>query len=117
VSVAKLFLAHVASSICLATKTAEHQITRGGPVILFQLENEYSGYLPPATEDFEYERILLEQTVRISGHWGRKALLNVDVYREDMESSSLSRPTMSRPQVASPASMYTVRYTLIPTSV
>ncbi|KAH7102986.1 glycoside hydrolase family 35 protein [Auriculariales sp. MPI-PUGE-AT-0066] len=43
---------------------AKNQITNGGSVILFQLENEYSGYLEPHTEDFEYERLLIEDTLK-----------------------------------------------------
>jgi hypothetical protein len=34
---------------------AANQITNGGPVILVQAENEYSGWQPPYSEDFVYE--------------------------------------------------------------
>ncbi|KAJ6261167.1 Beta-galactosidase [Drechslerella dactyloides] len=44
---------------------AKNQITKGGPVILAQPENEYSGFMEPdgslnPNEDTEYERLLLE---------------------------------------------------------
>ncbi|KAF8665643.1 hypothetical protein AX16_000098 [Volvariella volvacea WC 439] len=42
---------------------AEYQITNGGPVILVQSENEYSGFQEPYTEDFEYEKLLIDQFV------------------------------------------------------
>ncbi|KAK7060173.1 hypothetical protein VNI00_000937 [Paramarasmius palmivorus] len=45
---------------------AKNEITKGGPVILFQAENEYTGWQEPYTEDFEYERRLMED-IRASG--------------------------------------------------
>ncbi|KAL0580896.1 hypothetical protein V5O48_001089 [Marasmius crinis-equi] len=47
-------------------KVAENEITKGGPVILFQSENEYTGWQEPYTEDFDYEKRLLED-IRASG--------------------------------------------------
>ncbi|KIJ67770.1 glycoside hydrolase family 35 protein [Hydnomerulius pinastri MD-312] len=38
---------------------AENQITNGGPVILVQSENEYTGWAPGYSEDFVYEAELL----------------------------------------------------------
>ncbi|KAG6900105.1 hypothetical protein C0993_002789 [Termitomyces sp. T159_Od127] len=49
----------------VGAKIAENQITNGGPIILVQAENEYSGFQAPYTEDFEYEKILLEQFVSV----------------------------------------------------
>ncbi|KAF9268257.1 glycoside hydrolase family 35 protein [Marasmius fiardii PR-910] len=47
-------------------KIAANEITNGGPVILFQAENEYTGWQEPYTEDFDYEKRLLED-IRASG--------------------------------------------------
>ncbi|KAG7096629.1 hypothetical protein E1B28_004046 [Marasmius oreades] len=47
-------------------KIAANEITKGGPVILFQAENEYTGWQEPYTEDFEYENRLLKD-IRASG--------------------------------------------------
>jgi len=38
----------------------------GGPVILVQAENEYSGFQAPYTEDFVYQEKLLQDFVRIT---------------------------------------------------
>ncbi|EGO25493.1 glycoside hydrolase family 35 protein [Serpula lacrymans var. lacrymans S7.9] len=38
---------------------AENQITNGGPIILVQSENEYTGWAPGYSEDFTYEAELL----------------------------------------------------------
>ncbi|ESK93618.1 glycoside hydrolase family 35 protein [Moniliophthora roreri MCA 2997] len=45
---------------------AKNEITKGGPVILFQAENEYTGWQEPYTEDFAYEQRLMED-IRASG--------------------------------------------------
>ncbi|KAG6901882.1 hypothetical protein C0995_007006 [Termitomyces sp. Mi166 len=72
----------------IGAKIAENQITKGGPVILVQAENEYSGFQAPYTEDFEYEKILLEQfrasgiTVPITTNdaWPGGHFTSVDIY-------------------------------------
>ncbi|KAF9227202.1 glycoside hydrolase family 35 protein [Gyrodon lividus] len=38
---------------------AENQITNGGPIILVQSENEYTGWIPAYSEDFVYEDELM----------------------------------------------------------
>ncbi|KAG5733968.1 putative beta-galactosidase A [Termitomyces sp. T112] len=75
----------------VGTKIAENQITKGGPIILVQAENEYSGFQAPYTEDFEYEKILLEQfravgiTVPITTNdaWPGGHFTSVDIYGYD----------------------------------
>ncbi|KAG6830620.1 hypothetical protein H0H92_015712 [Tricholoma furcatifolium] len=70
---------------------AENQITNGGPIILVQVENEYSGYQAPYTEDFEYEKILLQQfaeagvTVPTTHNdaWPGGHFTSVDIYGYD----------------------------------
>lgn len=42
----------------IGAQIAANQITKGGPVILVQTENEYSGFQAPFTEDFVYENDL-----------------------------------------------------------
>jgi beta-galactosidase GanA len=44
-------------------KIAANQITQGGPVILVQAENEYSGWADGYSEDFAYEERLLQDFV------------------------------------------------------
>ncbi|CAK5262479.1 unnamed protein product [Mycena citricolor] len=72
-------------------KIALNQITHGGPVILVQTENEYSGFQPPYTEDFTYESDLKE-TLRSAGitvpltvndAWAGGHYTNVDIYGYD----------------------------------
>ncbi|KAJ6627468.1 glycoside hydrolase superfamily [Mycena sp. CBHHK59/15] len=50
----------------VGAQIAANQITKGGPVILVQTENEYSGWQPPYSEDFTYESELVD-TFRTSG--------------------------------------------------
>lgn len=50
----------------MGARVAANQITHGGPVIMFQAENEYTNYAPGFSEDFVYEESLL-QTIRDSG--------------------------------------------------
>ncbi|KAJ7087201.1 glycoside hydrolase family 35 protein [Mycena belliarum] len=50
----------------IGAKIAANQITNGGPVILVQVENEYTGYQAPYTEDFAYESDL-KAVMRSSG--------------------------------------------------
>ncbi|EIN05080.1 hypothetical protein PUNSTDRAFT_146007 [Punctularia strigosozonata HHB-11173 SS5] len=45
---------------------AKNQISNGGPIILTQLENEYSLAQAPLTEDFTYERQLID-AIRAAG--------------------------------------------------
>ncbi|KAF4619804.1 hypothetical protein D9613_005466 [Agrocybe pediades] len=45
---------------------AANEITKGGPIILVQSENEYSGFQAPYTEDFVYESKLI-QSLRAAG--------------------------------------------------
>ncbi|KAH7102269.1 glycoside hydrolase superfamily [Auriculariales sp. MPI-PUGE-AT-0066] len=45
---------------------AQYQITEGGPIILYQTENEYTNYQSPYTEDFVYEQELVK-TIRDAG--------------------------------------------------
>ncbi|KAF9535066.1 beta-galactosidase [Crepidotus variabilis] len=42
---------------------ADNEITKGGPIILVQSENEYTSFEEPYTEDFEYEKILMQQLI------------------------------------------------------
>ncbi|TFK74453.1 glycoside hydrolase family 35 protein [Pluteus cervinus] len=75
----------------VGSQIAANQITRGGPVILVQAENEYSGFQEPYTEDFEYGRHLME-TFRKAGvevpittndAWPGGHLAGVDIYGYD----------------------------------
>ncbi|RDB20455.1 putative beta-galactosidase A [Hypsizygus marmoreus] len=75
----------------VGSKIAANQITRGGPVILVQAENEYSGFQAPYTEDFEYEKRLLQSlrdagiTVPITTNdaWPGGHYTSVDIYGYD----------------------------------
>ncbi|CAA7259499.1 unnamed protein product [Cyclocybe aegerita] len=42
---------------------AKNEITKGGPVILVQSENEYSGWAAPYSEDFVYEARLMQDII------------------------------------------------------
>ncbi|KAF8076034.1 glycoside hydrolase family 35 protein [Lyophyllum atratum] len=71
-------------------KIAANEITKGGPVILVQAENEYSGFQAPYTEDFEYGEKLLHfrdsgVTVPITTNdaWPGGHLTTVDIYGYD----------------------------------
>ncbi|EJD54069.1 putative beta-galactosidase A, partial [Auricularia subglabra TFB-10046 SS5] len=50
----------------MGTRVAANQITNGGPVILFQAENEYTSFANGFSEDFVFEKSLL-QTIRDAG--------------------------------------------------
>ncbi|KAF9452019.1 glycoside hydrolase family 35 protein [Macrolepiota fuliginosa MF-IS2] len=70
---------------------ANNQITHGGPVILVQAENEYSGFWPPYTEDFEYEAQLLKDfrnagivvPITTNDAWPGGHFTSVDIYGYD----------------------------------
>ncbi|KAF8165127.1 glycoside hydrolase family 35 protein [Crassisporium funariophilum] len=75
----------------VGSKIAANEITKGGPVILVQSENEYSGFQAPYTEDFVYESKLM-QSLRASGitvpittndAWPGGHYTSVDVYGYD----------------------------------
>ncbi|KAF5322689.1 hypothetical protein D9619_001054 [Psilocybe cf. subviscida] len=75
----------------VGSKLAANEITKGGPVILVQSENEYSGIASPYTEDFVYESKLL-QSLRAAGitvptttndAWPGGHYTSVDVYGYD----------------------------------
>ncbi|KAG6849633.1 hypothetical protein H0H93_006756 [Arthromyces matolae] len=70
---------------------AANQITKGGPVILVQAENEYSGFQAPYTEDFDYEKILLDQFVGSLNLAWPYSEFNDIVDRERLVSRSLLR--------------------------
>ncbi|EJD54068.1 beta-galactosidase [Auricularia subglabra TFB-10046 SS5] len=50
----------------MGSRIAANQITHGGPVILFQAENEYTNFAPGFSEDFVFEESLLK-TIRDAG--------------------------------------------------
>ncbi|KIY45926.1 glycoside hydrolase family 35 protein [Fistulina hepatica ATCC 64428] len=50
----------------LTTIVAENEVAKGGPIILIQSENEYSGFEPPYHEDKVYEHELIN-TIRANG--------------------------------------------------
>ncbi|KXN86326.1 putative beta-galactosidase A, partial [Leucoagaricus sp. SymC.cos] len=70
---------------------AKNQITNGGPVILVQVENEYSGFWPPYTEDFDYEAQLLKDfrdagivvPTTTNDAWPGGHFTSVDIYGYD----------------------------------
>ncbi|KAJ6538991.1 glycoside hydrolase family 35 protein [Mycena capillaripes] len=75
----------------IGAQIAANQITNGGPVILVQTENEYSGFQPPFTEDFTYESDL-KTILRSSGvtvpltvndAWPGGHYVDVDIYGYD----------------------------------
>ncbi|KAJ7477091.1 glycoside hydrolase family 35 protein [Mycena galericulata] len=75
----------------IGEQIAANQITNGGPVILVQVENEYSGFQPPYTEDFTYESEL-KSIMRASGvnipltvndAWPGGHFVDVDIYGYD----------------------------------
>nr|GAT53820.1 glycoside hydrolase family 35 protein [Mycena chlorophos] len=75
----------------IGEKLAANQISNGGPVILVQLENEYSGFQPPYTEDFAYEDDL-KSLMRAAGiavpftvndAWPGSHFTDVDIYGYD----------------------------------
>lgn len=53
----------------VGAQIAKNQITKGGPVILVQAENEYSGIEEPYTEDFDYEENLIQSLVSTDCQW------------------------------------------------
>ncbi|KAJ7283442.1 glycoside hydrolase family 35 protein [Mycena rebaudengoi] len=70
---------------------AANQITKGGPVILVQAENEYSGFQAPFTEDFAYETGLVDAfrasgitvPIIVNDAWPGGHFVNVDIYGYD----------------------------------
>ncbi|KAG6919301.1 hypothetical protein DXG01_007434 [Tephrocybe rancida] len=82
----------------VGTRIAENQITKGGPVILVQAENEYSGFQEPYTEDLEYEAILIQQLLdagitvptTTNDAWPGGHLTGVDIYGTVLTSISTS---------------------------
>ncbi|KAJ6567229.1 glycoside hydrolase family 35 protein [Mycena vulgaris] len=75
----------------IGAQIAANQITNGGPVILVQTENEYSGFQEPFTEDFVYESEL-KNILRSSGvtvpltvndAWPGGHYVDVDIYGYD----------------------------------
>ncbi|KAJ7638480.1 glycoside hydrolase family 35 protein [Roridomyces roridus] len=75
----------------IGTQLAANQITNGGPVILVQVENEYSGYQPPYTEDFAYEselKSLLRESgvtvpLTVNDAWPGGHFTDIDIYGYD----------------------------------
>ncbi|KAF9526882.1 glycoside hydrolase family 35 protein [Crepidotus variabilis] len=75
----------------VGAKIAANEITKGGPVILVQSENEYSGWQAPYSEDYEYEKKLKQAfidtgiTVPITTNdaWPGGHYTSVDVYGYD----------------------------------
>ncbi|PPQ68771.1 hypothetical protein CVT24_007713 [Panaeolus cyanescens] len=75
----------------VAEKIAANEITKGGPVILVQSENEYSGWYAPYSEDFVYEDKLMKSfidagvTVPITTNdaWPGGHYTSVDIYGYD----------------------------------
>jgi beta-galactosidase GanA len=86
---------------------AKNEITKGGPVILVQSENEYSGFQAPYTEDFEYESRLYQDireagiTVPITTNdaWAGGHYTTVDIYGYDSypDGFDCSHPTVTKP--------------------
>ncbi|KAF8204850.1 glycoside hydrolase family 35 protein [Pholiota molesta] len=75
----------------VGSQIAANEITKGGPIILVQTENEYSGFQAPYTEDFVYET-KLKDSLRASGitvpltvndAWPGGHYTDVDVYGYD----------------------------------
>ncbi|KAJ7067978.1 glycoside hydrolase family 35 protein [Mycena amicta] len=72
---------------------AANQITNSppGPVILVQVENEYSGFQPPFTEDFDYEgdlRSIMRSTgvvvpLTVNDAWPGSHFTDIDLYGYD----------------------------------
>ncbi|KAJ6516256.1 glycoside hydrolase family 35 protein [Mycena sanguinolenta] len=75
----------------IGAQLAKNQITNGGPVILVQTENEYSGFQPPFTEDFTYESELkailrsagVTVPFTVNDAWPGGHFLNTDIYGYD----------------------------------
>ncbi|GLB33461.1 putative beta-galactosidase, domain 3 [Lyophyllum shimeji] len=75
----------------VGAKIAANEVTNGGPVILVQAENEYSGFQAPYTEDLDYEKKLIQSlrdagvTVPITHNdaWPGGHLTMVDIYGYD----------------------------------
>ena len=66
---------------------AKYQVTNGGPVILYQTENEYTNFQSPYTEDFVYEKHLTDLIVSYG--------LNLS-FRVDMTEQANSAPLVSQ---------------------
>ncbi|KAF8211508.1 glycoside hydrolase family 35 protein [Mycena galopus ATCC 62051] len=75
----------------IGAQIAKNQITNGGPVILVQTENEYSGFQAPYTEDFTYEsevKAVLRSAgvtvpLTVNDAWPGGHFLNTDIYGYD----------------------------------
>ncbi|KDR83515.1 hypothetical protein GALMADRAFT_56290 [Galerina marginata CBS 339.88] len=75
----------------VGAKLAANEITKGGPIILVQSENEYSGFQAPYSEDFVYESKLMQSfrdagvTVPLTTNdaWPGGHYTTVDVYGYD----------------------------------
>ncbi|KAJ7237206.1 glycoside hydrolase family 35 protein [Mycena haematopus] len=75
----------------IGAQIAKNQITNGGPVILVQTENEYSGFQAPFTEDFTYESELkavlrsvgVTVPLTVNDAWPGGHYLNTDIYGYD----------------------------------
>ncbi|KAJ6510194.1 glycoside hydrolase family 35 protein [Mycena vitilis] len=75
----------------IGAQIAANQITNGGPVILVQAENEYSGFQAPYTEDFQYEsdlKAILRSSgvtvpITVNDAWPGGHFADVDIYGYD----------------------------------
>ncbi|PFH52549.1 glycoside hydrolase family 35 protein [Amanita thiersii Skay4041] len=75
----------------VGSKIAQNQVTNGGPVILVQAENEYSGFQPPFGEDLEYESRLMSDLratginvpITTNDAWPGGHYTTVDIYGYD----------------------------------
>ncbi|KAJ7781617.1 glycoside hydrolase family 35 protein [Mycena metata] len=75
----------------IGAQFAANQITNGGPIILVQVENEYSGFQPPFTEDFTYESDLksvlrsvgVTVPLTVNDAWPGGHFTDVDIYGYD----------------------------------
>ncbi|KAJ7229001.1 glycoside hydrolase family 35 protein [Mycena pura] len=75
----------------IGSQIAANQITNGGPVILVQIENEYSGFQAPFTEDFTYEddlKALMRSVgvtvpLTVNDAWEGSHFTDVDIYGYD----------------------------------
>ncbi|KAF7353098.1 Beta-galactosidase [Mycena venus] len=75
----------------IGAQIAKNQITNGGPVILVQTENEYSGFEAPFTEDFTYESELkavlrsvgVTVPLTVNDAWPGGHFVDIDIYGYD----------------------------------
>ncbi|KAF7331749.1 Beta-galactosidase [Mycena kentingensis (nom. inval.)] len=83
--------AYSAYVTAIGKQIAANEITKGGPVILVQVENEYSGFQEPFTEDFDYEaglRTIMRNSgvtvpLTVNDAWPGSHFTNVDIYGYD----------------------------------